>query len=243
MRASSDATLVAAMREGTPEAWAEFMARFQPLLETYGQRMGMPRSEWRTCVLTVLDDAAMRWAIDGAALPTKMAAYLVRAASFHRLTMVREATRRAHRYARAAESIHREGVILSLCSEAAVRDSHDPSRSHDDPSADTLAPFARALLDTLTLEERQLLGQLGDGAPRREIARSLGVPYETARKRVTRLCARLRQLAPSVLDRLSGDDRTAAERLLRRLGADRVTTKGTGEGARKQTGGGSDDVA
>jgi len=33
MRALTDASLIDAMRAGVPEAWAEFDARFRPLLE------------------------------------------------------------------------------------------------------------------------------------------------------------------------------------------------------------------
>jgi DNA-directed RNA polymerase specialized sigma24 family protein len=215
MRALSDAALIAAMREGSSDAWQEFLMRFQPLLERFGLRMRMPRSEWRAAVLTVLEDAAIRWAMDDAVLPTNMAAYLLRAASFHRMTLERDAERRATRYDLATMNVHREGVVVSLCSEAAVRDS-DPTDA-DEGTVSGVTRFCTLLRETLTEHEEHLLARVGDGLPYREIAAMLEVNYETAKKRVQRLCAKVRDRVPWALEQLSSEDRIQAERLLMRL--------------------------
>jgi len=219
LRGVSDRSLIDAMRDDSPEAWEEFMRRFRPLLERYGRRMGMSRPDWDSCVITVLEDAAMRWAIDGAPLPRSMASYLLRAVSFHRMTMEREAGRRARRHLLAGDSGHHEGVILSLCSEAAVRDSYGPSTSTDGARASTLARFCQLLREPLTELEEEMLSRLGDGLPHREIAALLGVSYEAARKRIQRLVAKVRERVPHALEQLSADDRKEVERLLRRLHA------------------------
>lgn len=216
LRHVSDDALIDAMREGTSEAWQEFMMRFRPLLMEYGHRTRRNEADWISCVETVLEEAAMRWAIDGAPRPRNVASYLLRAAAFHSRTVERDAKRRAARCDAAAEQAEGQGVVLSLCSEASVRYSHGPADSEPQSARGALGRFCKVLRHSLTEEEWKILGELGDGLPYRDIATELGLNYEAARKRIQRLCARVRGLVPAALEQLSTTDRAQVERLLRR---------------------------
>jgi DNA-directed RNA polymerase specialized sigma24 family protein len=230
MRALSDAALIEAMRDGSADAWQEYMTRFGPLLEHYGRRMRMPPTEWTVSVATVLEDAAIRWIEGGSALPASMAGYLLRAANLHRMTLERDERRRTRRYERAGPSFHREGVLVSLCSEAAVRDS-EPSSDAQSASTEAITHLSEVLRAGLSEDEELILAWLGDGLPHREIAELLGMGYEATRKRIQRLCAKVRGRLPCALQQLSANDRVHAERLLRHL-----------SGRRKPTGGKDDAV-
>ena len=217
LRHLSDAALIGAMRDGNGVAWHEFMIRFRPLLLRYGVRTGMDRADWEACVDFVLEESAMRWAVDRATIPKSITSYLLNAVKFRRMKMDRDAKRRDARYARAAREGTIDGAILSLCSEAAVRESYGPADDRDHQSSGALARFAQLLSAPLTSEERGILSRLGDGVPQREIAAALGVGYEAGRKRVQRLCARVRSLVPFALEQLSVTERAQVERWLERL--------------------------
>ena len=231
MRALSDQALIKSMREGIPEAWEEFMSRFRPVLEQYARRTGIDDADWSGCVLAVLEDAAMRWAIKGAVLPRSMTAYLVRAVNLHRMTLERDGRRRAQRYERAATSVHGEGVVLSTVSESSIRYSRSPQSDADETRNAALDRFCRLLREPLTDEEAELLARVGDGVPHREIAELLGVSYDAARKRIQRLTARVRDLVPLVMEQLTDVERAEAERFLRRLKSPRGSTRGEDDAA------------
>lgn len=227
LRRLSDAALVGAMREGNSAAWQEFMVRFRPMLIHFGARTRLQHSDWNTCVDFVLEEAAMRWAIDAAPVPKSVVSYLLRAVKFRCIKMDRDAKRRDARYARAASEGTIEGAILSLCSEASVRDSYGPEREENEDSPAALRRFSQLLSAPLTNEERDILARLGDGVPHREIATALGIGYEASRKRIQRLCTRVRSLVPMALQRLSTTERAQVERWLQRLRSE--FQRGTGD--------------
>lgn len=217
LRQLSDRALIDAMRDSAPEAWHEFMARFRPLLIRYGSRTGMERVECEESVEQVLEESALRWAVDGTTPPENMAGYLLRALNFHRRTLERDAKRREERYHRAAEPVQPEGAILSLCSEASVRYSAGSTYDDDNPTQGALARLCKLLRQTLGEEDSKVLMQLADGLPQREIAEELGLTYEAGRKRIQRLCVRVRGMVPTIARQLSSTDRAHLERVLRRL--------------------------
>jgi DNA-directed RNA polymerase specialized sigma24 family protein len=217
LRGLSNNALIDAMRGGATEPWQEFMVRFRPMLIQYGLRTRMDPSELESSVDVVLEEAAMRWAVDGAALPKNMLAYLLRALSFHQRTLERDSKRRVRQYERATEPGQNEGAIISLCSEAAVRQSAAPDEDIEDTTQGALERLCTVIRHSLTDEEAKILAQLADGLPQREIALELGLSYDAGRKRVQRLCARLRDLVPNAVGQLSNTDRIHLERLLRRF--------------------------
>jgi DNA-directed RNA polymerase specialized sigma24 family protein len=228
-RALPDVALVASMRDGMPEAWFEFDARFRPLLEHYARRIGIPRWEASVCITEVLDDQALVLVDGTRGVPQHLSAYLVRALRNRFLELKRAAERRRHHYARAGDvSPHEEGLVSNLMSEHARRAS-EPLRVSEDIGAPSraLARFATLLAARMTDEERQMLGWVAESVPHRTIAAWLGISREAAKKRAARLARRLRGLAAEVSAQLSPNDQQAVENLLRRAGeARRVSRAG-----------------
>lgn len=224
LRQLDDGALIEAMRGGSTEAWQEFLARFRPLLIQYGVRTKMGPSEASAAAELVLEEAAMRWAVENAAAPTNILAYLLRALSFHRRTLDRDAKRRAQRYERAIDPGQHEGAILSLCSEATVRESNGPAEESNTATQAALERLCCLVRQSLGDDDAKIFIQLSDGLPHREIAAELGLSYDAGRKRIQRLCARLRDLMPDVAKRLSSTDRAHVERLFRRM--QRLTARG-----------------
>lgn len=217
LRHLSDNVLIDAMRAGASEAWQEFMMRFRPVLLQYGMRTRVNDSDIDGYVDQVLEEAALRWAIDAAAPPKNITAYLLRALSFHRRTVDRDTKRRARHYERATDAGQNEGAIRSLCSEASVRDSNGPADDATDATQLALERLCNLVRQSLGEQDARILTQLADGLPHREIAAELGLSYDAGRKRIQRLCARLRDLVPNVVNQLSSTDRVHVERVLRRL--------------------------
>ena len=221
MCALSDAALVQAMRESVTAAWAEFDARYRPLLETYAKRMRIPRWDWSVCITEVLDDEAVRLVQRDGDLPGNIPGYLVRAVRNRYLKLKRAAIRREKHYAAAAgfES-HTEQVVRGLCSEDALRASAGPAgdASMNASASHALRRLAELLGEDLSKDEKQMLGWVGEGVPRRQIAEWLGSGYDVVRKRIYRLSQRMHQLTPAVLDRMNAEERAEAKRFLRRVG-------------------------
>lgn len=235
-RALGDAALVAALAAGDAAAWAEFDARFRPLLEAYARRVRVPPALWPQCVDELLEDEAMRFA-DGAPAPERLGSYLVRA-SYHRLLRARRAAvRRERRYGAGSADVGAgampgaERVVLSVCSAAALRASDGPRGSDGAPAAwddggaegsdasAVLARAAAALAARLTDAERQLLVWVAEQVPRRQIAEWVGDGYEATRKRIQRLTRRLQADAVRFAAELPAAERHEFERFLRRAGS------------------------
>lgn len=225
LRELSDQALIDAMREGLPEAWQEFMMRFRPLLDRFARRTGIAPADQAECVDSVLEDSAIRWAIDGAAPPGNLRAYLLRAVTYRRKSIARDAQRLSRRYVLAGAGTI-EGAVVSLCSAASVRDSQGQSEQEEDEIHGAVARFCALLIEPLADDDRMILARLGDGLPHREIATELGVSYETGRKRIQRLCSRLRDSVPKVLEQLSDADRAYVRKILPR-------TQSAGERSRR----------
>jgi DNA-directed RNA polymerase specialized sigma24 family protein len=220
MGALSDAALIQAMRDSVPAAWAEFDARYRPLLEAYAKRMRIPRWDWSVCITEVLDDEAVRLVQRDGELPGNVPGFLVRAVRNRYLKLKRAAIRREKHYADAAglES-HTEQVVRGLCSEDALRASAGPGAEASDANAShALRRLALLLGEDLSKEEKQMLGWVGEGVPRRQIAEWLGVGYDAVRKRIYRLSQRMHGVTPAVLDRMNAEERAEVRRFLRRIG-------------------------
>ena len=222
MRACTDAQLVAAMREGVPEAWAEFDARFRPLLETFARRMGVPPWDGTACVTDVLDDTAIRLVTHNEGVPSSLSGYLVRAVRYRYLKQLRASRRRERHYTDASDATESGmAIVRGVVSEDALRASAGPFAVGEErhETTGTLAHFATLLAGELSIDERHMLAWVGEGVPRRQIAAWMGLTYEATKKRISRLSRRLRELAPSLLTRLRPAERREVERFLRRVAA------------------------
>ncbi|HEY7234920.1 MAG TPA: LuxR C-terminal-related transcriptional regulator [Gemmatimonadaceae bacterium] len=213
MRALTDAALIDIMRAGVPEAWAEFDARFRPLLERYAARVGIPRWDWSVCITEVLDDEALRLIERAGQVPSHLTAYLVRAVRNRFLELKRSTRRRDRRYAM-------DGVVGAVMSEHAHRVA-DPTRIAEEArtASSPAARFGEALGAYLSREEQQMLAWVAEGVPHRLIAEWLGITREAAKKRIARLCRRLRTAAREAAARLPLADRREIDRLMRRATA------------------------
>jgi DNA-directed RNA polymerase specialized sigma24 family protein len=218
MRALSDAAIIAAMRDGVGAAWLEFDARFRPLLERYAARVGIPRWEWSACITDVLDDEALRLVERSREMPAHLSAYLVRAARNRHLALRRAAARRDHRYASAVgDAPQDDGAVLTLMS-AHTRDSCAPPRVAEElqPLPTPMARLAELLSAHVSIDDRQLLAWVAEGVPQRVIGEWLGISREAAKKRVARLCRKLRQTTLQLCAELPPEQRRAIEHVLRR---------------------------
>ena len=222
-RALSDAALVDAMRASVPEAWTEFDARFRPLLERYAARIGIPQWEWSCCITEVLDDEALRLIERSREVPQHMTAYLIRAVRNRHLALKRATMRRDNRYAGAAAvEASSEGSVEPLVSEHTRRACEPPRVSEERQTAPTgVAHLAQLLSARLSDEERQMLAWVAEGVPHRVIADWLGINREAAKKRIARLCRRLRGTAAALADELPPEARREIDRLLHRAGETR----------------------
>lgn len=221
VRALPDAALVEAMREGTPEAWTEFDARFRPLLERYAARVGIPRWDWSTCITEVLDDEALRLVERVREMPQHLSAYLVRAVHNRHLAVKRAAARRARRYALASEGHEESEHILQLLVSDHTRRACAPPRVAEEQVAapSGVVRFAQLLSERLTDDERQMLAWVAEGVPQRVIAEWSGINHEAAKKRIARLCRRLRIAAAEMSAGLPAELRRDVDRLIRRASA------------------------
>lgn len=219
-RAMNDAELVGAMRASHPGAWTEFHDRFQPLLELYARRVGM--SSWLISdyVMTALDNAALTLGEGTAAPPRNLGGYLCTALRNHERMVRRGELRRERHQGDAATSIYGEHVVRSVCSEHAIRASAGPLLALVDDAGDrTVAHQARIALATvlreqLSEDDRRLIAWVEDAVPCREIASWLGISYEAAAKRITRLRQRLRVQAAACIAQLDAPLRRELSHLL-----------------------------
>ena len=222
MAALGDVALIREMRARVPEAWAEFDARYRPLLEAYAERTGIPRWERTACITDVLDDVMLYLADRAEAPPANLEGYLVRAVRNRYLKIKRAAVRREQHYGDALElEGNTEQVVRGLCSEDALRASEGPDPDGADRASHAshaLRHLAIQLSAKLSAEDKQMLGWVGAGVPRRQIAEWLGMGYDATRKRIYRLSRRLQLLIPAALAAMSAADRAEAERFLRRIG-------------------------
>lgn len=223
----TDAMLVQAMRCDDRWAWAEYFARFYPPLEEYARRARIPRAEWNTCIMDVLDDAALKLIAKDATLPRSLTHYLVVSVRHRFLNLRRqERTRQAYGAdAAAGGEPHEEPVVRSLCSEHSLRASggahaelHTLSRA--------LRRLALYLAGGLSEQEWELLSYLGERVPLTRIAEWLKVSYDAAAQRSSRLRSRLRAAAYTHVTSFPPDEQKELQRFFERVRAGRSERKG-----------------
>lgn len=219
-RALQDRELLREMRAGEFAAWAEFEARFRPLLEHVAGRMRIPSADWAECVGEVIEDEAIKLSTQDAVAPASVVAWLVAAMRRRYLTLQRTAGRRDRRYAAAAAAAPGgERVVATACSASMLKVSEPVL---DEPEAMPLARLGRLVAAELSESDRLLLMWCAEGVPRRLIAEWTGTSYESTRKRIQRLCAKVRGVARQHAARFSLAERRVLERA---LGAEQVDTR------------------
>ena len=207
----SDHALRSRMRLGEVEAFREFFARFEPMLRELAERERTRDVDGT--VLDVLDDVAER--IRNHRVPRKLslAAYLAAALRNRIRGERRLQLRRASIEAGIASSLQggRERAVLSLCSAYTLR-AASPQEPSEEDREQVERDFHEFLDGLLSVEERQLLGWLGDRVPQREIAEWTNAPHGVVRMRIHRLRARIAKAIRAYLARLDAADRARLER-------------------------------
>jgi DNA-directed RNA polymerase specialized sigma24 family protein len=168
------------------------------------------------CITEVLDDEALRLIERSGEMPHHLSAYLIRAVRNRYLALKRAAARRDRRYADAAGA-EAEMVVGVLVSEHTRRASNPPRVAEEQSMTATgITRFAELLSARLTSNERQMLAWVAEGVPQRVIGEWLGINREAAKKRVARLCRRVRVLADEVSRALPAETRREIDRLMQR---------------------------
>ncbi|MGI8496137.1 MAG: RNA polymerase sigma factor [Gemmatimonadaceae bacterium] len=210
------------MRGGDSLAWSLFLKRFRPPLERYARQIRIPSEDWPECIDEVLEEVAMRLIRVGAIYPERLDAHLFASARRKFQMVERGQRRRSMRHLAALDSATRgdakeEGVLRVLCSESARRNADGETSSEGAVSHPT--PLTR-LVDALRLAvpppDRPLFQWLGQRVPYREIAGFLGISYDAAAKRISRLTARLRLATPAIMATLPEDEQRELTRLFTR---------------------------
>ncbi|MBA3671571.1 MAG: hypothetical protein H0W68_06060 [Gemmatimonadaceae bacterium] len=202
--------LLSAMRAGDLLAWDEYHERFRPLLVRYARKVGVPAWLALEMAVTVLDDVAWRLVERKEYHPPNLAGYLCLALRRLALLTRRAESRRQRYVTEASTELHGDLVVRSLCSADALRVSEGIPRlfltdGEDDPDSarEARRALAAAFLVRLSDDDRQLLTWMEEAVPCRQIALWLGLAYDTAAKRMTRLRRRLIAMTPDCIGSLS----------------------------------------
>jgi DNA-directed RNA polymerase specialized sigma24 family protein len=195
-RDATDAAVIEAMRRDDRWAWAEYFARFYPPLEEYARRARIPRAEWNSCIMDVLDDAALKFTSADIQLPRSLTHYLIVSVRHRYLNLLREEKSRLATYQEASHAgeAREESLVDSACSEDWLRAGRSPDEEPD-PLGRALCRLALVIAGGLIDSEWELVTCLGERIPIAQIAIWLGLSYEATRKRCARLRKRLQTTA------------------------------------------------
>jgi len=191
----TDAELVAAIRREEPAAIAELFRRFAPMLRR--SVAAWPAVDGEVLVEEVIEDVALTLMRPTTPAPRSLAAYLL-VALRHRVAAVQRAE---------SDRAMREGEVV-----------HDtPTAAGGSPAPHpVLALMATRLDATLSDQERLLLAWMAEHVPMRTVATWLGIGYDAALKRASRLRTRLRADALAYVATLPPEERRVVELFLER---------------------------
>ncbi len=209
-----DAELLLGIRRNELGALRQFVQRFEPILLDQARRLGVGLSERRTVVTGFLDDILVKLA--RTPVRSSLASFVITSfrnsvADTHRETMARERCL-------LAEDVGTEGVVRAGCSEFMLRAAEGLGVA--DAASSTLPGVAlvRLLFDGCSIQERQLLIWTAHRVPLRECAAWLGISYDSAKQRLSRLRARLIRESVTHLAELPDSDRAELTSRLGRVG-------------------------
>lgn len=218
-REMAERELLLAMRRDDERAYAEFVARFHPVLLRAARAAGVDVWERDALATDVLCDVAARLVAPEAKAPRSLEGYLVTSLRHRAANARRDAARRRRWSERALVEMdtHHERAVLPLCSAGTVRASR--GAAWEPPSlSPALARLAAALDAELEEDERRVVGWLAHGITHREIAGWLGIAQAAASKRISRLRARLRAAAERHASDCAPDERAELDRFFGRIG-------------------------
>ena len=207
-----------AMRRDDSRAIDEFLVRYQRLLFDRARRAGIERRRCENCIIELLEDLAMG-IVSGRLRPEKLSGYVFRAFSrrFSRSARKKNDPARPVHGEMADSDVEEEDAFVAAHSDHSVRASRgadwEPARMS--PALERLASM---LDDGLTPDEQQLLGWMSRYIEIVRIADWLAINSDAAEKRITRLRARLREVAARHVSQFSDVERHELRRFFRRVG-------------------------
>jgi DNA-directed RNA polymerase specialized sigma24 family protein len=221
-----DVALLVGVRRNDLRALREFVQRFEPILLDQARRLDVSQDDRRTVVTGFLDDILVKLARSAA--PRSLASFVVTSfrncvADAHREASARERQSRAQE-----EMIGSERVIGAGCSEFMLRAARGADAEEETSESPGVA-LARVLFASCSVQDRQLLVWSAHRVPLRECAAWLGISYDSAKQRMSRLRARLIRESVAHLSELPAHDRANVSRLLHRAGVktNNDTTRGS----------------
>ena len=214
-----DADLLTGIRRNELRALRQFVQRFEPILMDQARRLDVSRSERRTVVTGFLDDILV-W-LARAPAPRSLASFVI--TSFR--NCVADVHREAAAHERDSLSDETDGgerVVRAGCSEFMLRSARGPD-VEDEPSQTPGIALMTVLLRGCSVQEKQLLVWSAHRVPLRECAAWLGISYDSAKQRLSRLRARLVRESIAYMSQLSVSDRVELSRRLHIGGAEMST--------------------
>jgi hypothetical protein len=220
-----DLKLLIGIRENDSRALAGFVKRFLPLLLDQARRLDVPQGERVTIVTTFLDDILISLA--QSAPPRALSSYVVTSFRHSLAMMHRKESMRERQAESQVEELGEARVIGGSCSEFMLRAVGASDAEDASPSVPGIA-LLHMLLENCTDEERQLLVWISHRVPLRDCASWLGISYECAKQRVSRLRARLKRETAAILATGAVPDGDSLVRILSR-GGERMDDNNTEE--------------
>ena len=218
---AADMELLAGVRRNELTGLRNFVLRFEPVLMDQARRLGVAQDERRTVVTEFLDDMLVRLAGEKTEAPRSLTAFVITSFRNCVTDLRREAAVRARHSQSQEEMIGTEHVVRATCSEFMLRsargDGCGDDSGEESPSYAAVM-FARALIESCSYDERQLLIWSAHRVALRDCAAWLGLSYDAAKQKLFRLRVRLVRDSVARLSALAGPDRAALARILRRAG-------------------------
>ena len=217
----ADVELLAGVRRNELTGLRNFVLRFEPVLMDQARRLGVAQDERRTVVTEFLDDMLVRLASEKTEAPRSLTAFVITSFRNCVTDLRREAAVRARHSQSQEEMIGTEHVVRATCSEFMLRsargDGFGDDSGEESPSY-AVVMLARALIESCSYDERQLLIWSAHRVPLRDCAAWLGLSYDAAKQKLFRLRVRLVRDSVARLSALASPDRAALALILRRAG-------------------------
>ena len=212
----ADVELLTGIHRNNVRALYEFVRRFEPLLLDQARRLNVGASERKTVVTGFLDDMLVKLASSPA--PRSLPSFVITSFRNCVADMHRENALRDRHSVSPDDLVGDERVVAACCSEFMLRAATGPGAEYDLPEQNPGAELVHALFAECTAEDRQLLVWSAHRVPLRDCAAWLGISYDSAKQRLSRLRSRLTRKSITHLSECSADDRASVVRILHRAG-------------------------
>lgn len=227
---SCDVELLRGIRLNDERALRRFVSRFRPILLDQARRLGVDRNERNATITEFLDDILIK--LEQISPPGALPAFVVTSFRNSLANAERDAAVRERHICEELETDSNEAVVYAGCSEFMIRSAESCDR--DDPGESAVnASLLQQLLDGCSEDDVYLLTWSAHRIPLRDCADWLGVGYDNAKQRLSRLRSRITRRSLTLLPELSAAERDVMLRLLRRAsivvnpGSENISNRGS----------------